>query len=175
MSFDISETLAPKSDQLDAVDLLGSPPQTFTITRVSKGSPDQPVQIHLAEFPRPWRPGKTMRRVLAACWTNDASTWVGKRVELFCDETVVFGGEVVGGVRIKRLSHIDGERAIPVILKKGRGGSYKVAPLPDAPEQPAIDIATCTDVDTLRGLWATATPEQQAQIKARVDELKEES
>lgn len=140
MTFDISDTLAPKSDQLDAVDLLGSPPRTFTITKVSKGSTEQPVQVHLAEFPRPWRPGKTMRRVLAACWSNDASTWVGKRVELFCDETVVFGGEPVGGVRVKRLSHIDQPKAIPVIIKKGRGGNYKVEPLPDVAPAPTPSV-----------------------------------
>ena len=50
MSFDISETLAPKSDQMDAVDLLGGP-QTFTVTEVTRGNAEQPVQIALAEFP----------------------------------------------------------------------------------------------------------------------------
>jgi hypothetical protein len=63
-NFDISDTLAPTSDQLDAVDLLGGP-RTFTVAKVTKGNPEQPVQIHLAEFPRVWRPGKSMRRVLA--------------------------------------------------------------------------------------------------------------
>ena len=47
---DITETLAPKSDQLDAVDLLGGP-RTFTITGVKAGNEEQPVQISLAEFP----------------------------------------------------------------------------------------------------------------------------
>ena len=69
---DISDTLAPTSDQLDAVDLLGGP-QTFTVSGVSRGSAEQPVNIDLAEFPRPWRPGKSMRRVLVACWGPDAS------------------------------------------------------------------------------------------------------
>ena len=53
---DISDTLAPNSDQLDAVDLIGGP-RTFTITKVSKGNAEQPVNVHLAEFPRVWRPG----------------------------------------------------------------------------------------------------------------------
>lgn len=175
MTFDISDTLAPKSDQLDAVDLLGSPPRVFTITNVTKGNAEQPVQIHLAEFPRPWRPGKTMRRVLAACWTNDASTWVGKRVELFCDEMVVFGGEPVGGVRFKRLSHIDGPKTVPVIVKKGRGGNYKVEPLPDLPAPaPQVDVSEATDVDALRAAWQTADPDTRKAIEARVTELTKE-
>lgn len=137
---DISETLAPNSDQLDAVDLLGSPPRIFTIESVSKGNAEQPVNVHLREFPRPWRPGKSMRRVMAACWTTDASTWPGKQVELFCDEAVMFGGEKVGGVRISRLSHIDKPRSIPLIVKRGKSTGYKVAPLPAAPNP--LDLAT---------------------------------
>ena len=66
---DISDTLAPNSNQLDNIDLRGGPPRIFTVTKVDvrKGD-DQPVSVHLAEFPRPWKPGKNMRRVLAHCW-----------------------------------------------------------------------------------------------------------
>ena len=141
---DISDTLAPKSDQLDAVDLLGSPPRIFTVERVSRGNAEQPVQVHLAEFPRVWRPGKSMRRVLAHCWGTDASQWAGRRVELFCDESVMFGGEPVGGTRISRLSHIDGPKSVPIIIKKGRSGGYKVDPLPEqqtAPEPTPDELA----------------------------------
>ena len=64
---DITDTLAPTSDQLDAVDLLGGP-RTFTIVKVSKNNAEQPINVHLDGFPRVWRPGKSMRRVLAAGW-----------------------------------------------------------------------------------------------------------
>jgi hypothetical protein len=129
---DISDTLAPKSDQLDAVDLLGGP-QTFTISDVSKGNAEQPVNVHLAEFPRVWRPGKSMRRVLASCWGTDASQWVGRRVTLYCDESVTFGSDVVGGTRISHLSHIDGRKKIPLLVKRGKSATFTVEPLPDAP------------------------------------------
>lgn len=104
---DISDSLAPNSDQLDAVDLLGGP-MTFTITKVTKGTDEQPVNVHLVEFDRPWRPGKSMRRVLAFCWGTDASKWAGRRVRLYCDHEVIFGKDKVGGTRIAALSHIDG-------------------------------------------------------------------
>src|SRR5690349_11187575 len=103
---DISDTLAPNSDQLDAVDLIGNP-RTFTITKVSKGSDKQPVDIHLAEFPCVWRPGKSKRRVLAACWGTDASEWIGRRVTLYSDETGRFGNDGVGWTRITHLSNLD--------------------------------------------------------------------
>jgi hypothetical protein len=172
---DISDTLAPNSDQLDAVDLLGGP-QTFTITDVSKGKDDQPVNVHLAEFPRVWRPGKSMRRVLASCWGTEASAWVGRRVTLYCDESVTFGNDVVGGTRISHLSHIDGVKKIPLLVKRGKSATFKVEPLPDAPAEPtAEDVAACTDLAALKGLWDRATTEERReQIRQRKADLENE-
>ena len=159
---DISDTLAPNSDQLDAVDLIGNP-RTFTIAKVSKGKDDQPVNVHLAEFPRVWRPGKSMRRVLAACWGTDASQWVGRRVTLYCDETITFGNDVVGGTRISHLSHIDKPKSVPLLVKRGKSATFTVKPL-----------AALTDADritALRAEWRNADPQRQEQIKAEVEKL----
>jgi hypothetical protein len=137
---DISDTIAPKSDQLDYVDLLAGP-RTFTITGVRRGpSPDQPVQIDLKEFDRPWRPGKTMRRVLVVAWGADASQYVGRRVRLFGDPDVMFGGIAVGGSRISHLSHIDGTLTISLMVKRGKSAPYVVHPLDEAP-QVSDDVA----------------------------------
>lgn len=169
---DISDTLAPNSDQLDAVDLLGGS-RIFTIEKVTKGNAEQPVNVHLAEFPRPWRPGKSMRRVLAACWGTDASVWVGRQVELFCDSDVSFAGKAVGGTRIKRLSHIDGTKKVPLLVTRGKSATYVVEPLTDAtPTEPsAEEVAACTDPATLRGWWKSSGAERRAQIEARVAEI----
>lgn len=138
MTMDISDTLAPDSDQLDAVDL-ATGPRIFTVKSVSKGDAEQPVQVHLVEFPRgPWRPGKNMRRVLAACWGVDASAWAGRRVELYCDPAVRFGADLVGGTRIAKLSHIDKQQKIPLLISRGKSGTYTVNPLPNAPA-PTLD------------------------------------
>lgn len=126
---DITDTLAPKSDQMDAVDLLGGP-MTFTIVEVTKGSSDeQPIQVRLAEFARPWRPSKGMRRVLAACWTPHANEWTGRRLTLFCDPTVRFGGAEVGGIRISHMSDLPGPKKVPLLITKGKSAMYTVQPL----------------------------------------------
>ena len=161
---DISDTLAPNSDQLDACDLIGHP-RTFTITEVSKGNAEQPVQIKLAEFPRVWRPGKSMRRVLAACWGTDASAWVGRRVTLYCDETVRFGNDVVGGTRIAALSHIDKPKSVPLLISRGKSATFKVQPLPNEP-------TTEERIASLGAEWKTADPERRAAIEAEVKALK---
>ena len=174
---DISDTIAPNSDQLDAVDLL-SGPRTFTIERVSKGSAEQPVNIHLAEFPRVWRPGKSMRRVLVAIWGPDASAYVGRRLTLFCDETVVFGGVAVGGVRISAMSEIDKRRKVPLIVSRGKSAIWTVDPLPDAPpaaaEPTSESVAATTDREVLKAMWHASGDERRAEIEARVAALAKE-
>ena len=159
---DISDTLAPNSDQLDAIDLLGGP-QTFTVTKVSKGKDDQPVNVHLAEFPRVWRPGKSMRRVLAACWGTDASVYVGRRVTLYCDESVRFGNDVVGGTRISHLSHLDKPKSIPLLVSRGKSATFRV--------QPLADLTPAEQIASLRAEWTKADPERRKVIEAEVAAL----
>lgn len=164
---DISDSLAPNSDQLDAVDLIGGP-RTFTISDVTKGNAEQPVNVHLAEFPRVWRPGKSMRRVLAAIYGTDASKWVGHRVTLYCDETVRFGSDVVGGTRISHLTGIDRPRSVPLIVKRGKSATFTVQPLKETRAKPADSPDR---VSALRVEWMTATDERKAEIEAEVAEL----
>lgn len=173
---DISDTLAPTSDQLDAVDLL-SGPRTFTIERASKGNAEQPVQIHLAEFPRPWRPGKSMRRVLVAAWGPDASTYTGRRVTLYCDPEVKFGGDKVGGIRISHMSDLTGGEplSVPLLVSRGKSAMFTVEPIAGQPAASSAaptgeQIAKATDRDVLKAWWRSH-PELRQQIEARVAEL----
>lgn len=176
--FDISDTLAPKSEQLDAVELLGGP-RTFTVERVSAGNAEQPINVHLAEFPRPWRPGVSMRRVLAYCWGNDASAWVGRRVTLFNDETVRFGSDVTGGTRVSHLSHIDGPQSIPLLVKRGKSAAYLVEPITEDAAPTAAEwkakIAASDSIVELRGWWQIATPANRKLIEQRVKAIEAEA
>ena len=175
---DISETLIPNSDQLDAADLAASGPRIFTIERVVvKSGAEQPVDVHLKEFPRPWRPGRNMRRVLAHVLGKDSSKWVGHKIELYYDGEVIFGKEKVGGSRISRMTGIDAPIKAPIIVGRGKRGTWPVQPLPDAPTpttpKPLTDaeIACATDVDQL-GKWWREHPDQRAAIEGRVAEIK---
>jgi hypothetical protein len=162
----MTESLAPKSDQLDAIDLV-SGPRTFTIENVSKHNAEQPFNFHLAGFPRVWRPGKSMRRVIAAAWGTKASAYIGQSVTLYCDPSVQFGNEAVGGTRISHMTGIDKPLKVPLLVKKGRSAVFTVQPL--AAPAPARDFLAEAalaegDVDSLRALYtaaqqAGATPE----------------
>lgn len=162
---DMTESLAPKSDQLDAVDLVGGP-RTFTIENVSKHNAEQPFNFHLAEFPRVWRPGKSMRRIIAAAWGTKTSAYIGQRVTLYCDNSVEFGGAAVGGSRISHMSGIGNKPLkVPLLIKKGRSAIFTLQPLPDAPKpataprpeswEELADLAV-GDVPTLQNLYVEA-------------------
>ena len=127
----LTESITPKSDQLDAVELL-SGPRTFTIERVSTHTAEQPFNFHLADFPRVWRPGKSMRRVIVAAWGPLADAYTGQRVTLYCDKSVMFGNDTTGGTRISHMSGIDEPLKVPLIIKRGKSGLFIVQPLAEA-------------------------------------------
>lgn len=170
---DITETLAPKSNQLDGIDLATSGPRIFTVASVDvKIGAEQPIAVHFEEFDRPWKPGVTMRRVLAKCWGKKSKAWTGNRVELYYEPEVTYGKEKPGGVRIRRISGIERRTDVPVLLSQGRPSTVSVDPLPDA--APAhtgptdADIEVATDVAVLRSWWAAASRQQRKAIEARV-------
>jgi len=157
---DMSESIAPKSDQLDAIELVAGP-RTFTIEKVSKNNAEQPWNFHLAEFPRPWRPGKSMLRVMAAAWGLDGNKYIGHRVTLYCDPTVQFGNDTVGGTRISHMTGIDKPLKVPLLVKRGKSAVFTVQPLKEAPPAPTRDwLAEASqaggDVDLLRALYGAA-------------------
>lgn len=104
---DISSTIIAKSDQLNADDLIGGS-ITVTITNVSlTESADQPLVINYdGDNGRPYKPCKSMRRVLAAAWGNDGSKFIGRQLTLFRDPRVRWAGQEVGGVRISHMSDL---------------------------------------------------------------------
>lgn len=156
--FDISTTTAPRSDQQNFDDYVAGP-RIVTITEVKRGTEEQPVEVHLAEFPgRPFKPAKSMRRVLVQAWGPDASQYAGRRMELVGDPTVKFGGAVVGGVRIARLSHIEKPMTMALTVSKGKRAPYVIKPLPDAPQTPdyLADAKAAQTLDEWRQVWQRA-------------------
>lgn len=164
---DISDTLQAKSDQLNSDDLIGGP-RLFTVEKVSAGSAEQPVNVNLVENPgHPYRPSKSMRRVLVAIWGKEASAWSGRQFVLYRDPQVRFGGEVVGGIKVSHASHIDGPQSIPLTVKRGQKARHTVDPLPDAPP-PKPNAALIAE---LRAEWSNADDERQKAIEAEVAAL----
>ena len=131
-------TAEPRSDQWNADDFIGGP-RTFTIAGVKVGTAEQKYDIKLVEGGgRAWRPPLTMLRLLIAAWGDDATTWTGRRVTLYRDESVRFGADAVGGIRLSHMSNLPNNKAFTVKLTstRGRRAAHTVQPLPDAPSTP---------------------------------------
>lgn len=179
---DITAALAPKSDQLDAVELVA--PRTFTIgegSRLGQREGFDVVEIVLVDFPRVWRPSKGMLDVIVAIWGTDAREWAGHQVTVYNDPEVTFGRDKVGGVRIKAMSGIDKTTTVQI---RGRGQGarripWRVEPIAaqSRPQQEAQQpspeqIDACADRDQLLTWWQSATDELKPLIQARGEALK---
>lgn len=128
---DLRPAIAPKSDQLNADDLIAGP-ITITITKVSVIKGEQPITINYeGDSGKPWKPCKSMARVLVLMWGADGKAYTGRRVSLYRDPAVRFGPDTVGGIRISHMSHIDGERTVALTTTRGRRSPYTVKPLRD--------------------------------------------
>lgn len=126
---DLTATIKPKSDQLNADDLIAGP-RTITVTGVKLVAEDQPVAISFhGDDGKPYKPCKSMRRVLVKAWGSDGSRYVGRSMTLYLDESVRFGGAAVGGIRIAELSDIGGPVVMALTATRGTKKAFTVKPM----------------------------------------------
>lgn len=119
---DVTMAMQAKSDQLNAVDIMGVEP-VITIRDVHVRSGEQPVSIFFhGDNNRPWKPSKGMVRILAAGWGTESQNWIGKSVQIYMEPSVRYAGQEVGGIRIRAMSDIDkrGIKATLTISKQKR-------------------------------------------------------
>lgn len=126
---DISDTTQAKSLQLVADDLLGNP-RTIKITKVSRVEESKSLIINYeGENGKPFLPSKTVRRIMQHIWTKNAATWVGKEMTLFRDPDVIWAGQIVGGVRVSHMSHMDKPVTISLTMNSKSKKPFTIKPL----------------------------------------------
>ena len=158
---DITESLAANSNQQNADEYL-SGPKTVTVSEVKKGTAEQPVEVHLVEFPgKPFKPAKSVRRVLAKAWGTDASQWAGRRLTIYCDPDVKYAGKAVGGLRVSHVSHIDKPVTVALTVTRGKREPFTVQPLVEAAYTPSQDFIALMQAATTgpekNEIWQQAT------------------
>lgn len=169
MTYDIADlrpTIVPKSDQLNAEQLLGGP-MTITVTDVrTSASEEQPVVVHYqGENGRPYKPCKTMRKVLIFAWGEDGRRWVGRSMTLYNDASVRFGGQDVGGIRISHLTDIDREIKVSLTATKGKKALHSILPLEVQPQEPQMTA------EDLLALLREAALQGEAHLRGVYEEL----
>ena len=126
---DISQTVVPKSDQMNADDLIGGS-ITVKVSKVTVNASDQPVSVHYEGGDgRPFKPCKSMRRVLILAWGSDGDNYVGRSMTLFNDPKVKWAGSEIGGIRISHMSHIESKLRMMLTETRGKKAPFTVEPL----------------------------------------------
>jgi hypothetical protein len=185
------DTITPKSDQLNADDLVGGRTLTIRVTKVDIGMAEQPVSVHFeGDNGKPYKPGKSMRRIMVHIWGEDANLYAGRQMTLYRDDGVKFGADPVGGIRISHMSHLDRVTTVALTETKAKRKPFTVRPLVTQQEKaPTVTladwiattlpgfIAECQSAGDLNKLTASrvytaalgkATDEQKAEMQALI-------
>lgn len=181
---DLSTTIIPKSDQMNADDLI-SGPITITITKVSAdpSSGEQPILISFeGDNGKPYKPCKSMRRVMVAVWGKDGAQYPGRSMTLYRDPDVTWGGLKVGGIRISHMTDIDKPITMALTATKQSRKPFTVQPLsmvksgPDPIDEYAKELGAnlkSMDAKTISEWWSeTETRRTELGIPAdRLDKM----
>ena len=82
-----------------------------TVQKVGKANvaregdePEYKWLVRFDEFPKPMVLNSTnIKRLAKACASEDTDEWIGKKAVLYVDPDIEFGGNVVGGLRIRSM------------------------------------------------------------------------
>lgn len=180
MSNDMRGVITPKSDQLNADDLIAGD-MTITITGVDiKGGQEQPVSIHFeGDNGKPYKACKSMCRVMVSAWGADSKNYVGRSMTLYRDPKVKWGGMEVGGIRISHMSDLDGDLTMALTVTRANKKPYTVKPLANsAPEAPAApyseQIKAAKTLDELGAVWKSIPKDDKELYLAAKDARKAE-
>lgn len=128
---DMTESIIPRSDQVNADDLIAGP-ITYTIRDVIVGKAEHPFDFLLVETDRAYRPSKTMRRVIVGAWGSKTPDYAGRRLTLYREPSIMFGGQKVGGIRISHMSDISAPVVVMAQTTRGKRETFTVQPLATA-------------------------------------------
>lgn len=191
----IREFVTIKSDRLNYENfIMGA--KEFTIAKLAKKT-DQGKARLLIYFEgyesTPYWPSLGMIKCLSSPdgWGEvPFSDWIGRRMTLFGEPTVVYAGKEIGGIQISHISHIKAEYSTKITLRRGMRIDFTIEPLTTtaktapAAAYPADQFAA--QLEKMRGSIAsgkstadkivaycltigTLTAEQEAAIRAPIE------
>jgi len=161
---DMGSVIVPKSDQLNADDLIAGP-ITIKITGVTiRPGQEQPISISFeGDNGKPYKACKSMCRVMVTAWGADSKKYAGRSMTLYRDTSVKWGGMEVGGIRISHMSDIDSAITMALTVTRANKKPFTVRPLVAAKATKPATQAPDATVERI-------TDEQIATIEARCTE-----
>jgi hypothetical protein len=166
---DLRSTIVPRSDQTNADDLVTGP-KTIRVTDVTIGSSaEQPVSVHYEGGDgRPFKPCKTMRRVLICGWGPDGNDWIGRSMTLYHDAKVRFGGDEVGGIRISHMTDIDRDIEVRLTATRGKKALHVIKRLDSPLAGMLTDIENSPNAAALKDNFGASYKHMKGNEPARV-------
>lgn len=169
-NIDITQAIRPKSDQLNADDLLTGP-RTIRIRDVKSTGGEQPVSVYFDnDDGKPWKPAKSALRVLAAIWGPNAAKWIGLNCTLYNDESVTWAGVAVGGVRVSHMEGLSQPRTLQLTKTRGKKAPVTIQPLQVEKESASdkikarlFEVAETGEM-TVDDAWAKLKPAQRESL-----------
>ena len=186
---DMNAVIIPKSDQLNADDLIAGP-ITIKIASVTiRPGTEQPISIHYeGDKGKPYKACKSMCRVMVTAWGADSKLYTGRSMTLYRDASVKWGGMEVGGIRISHMSDIDSAITMALTMTKASRKPFTVRPLavtsaevvsasePAPEEQPDANIIfaleSCLTTQELSDVWLTIPKGKRKLYEAAKDTRK---
>lgn len=134
----LQQALAPKSDQLNADDLIAAN-KIIVISgvNINLGSEQKIIINYYGDNGKPWKPSKGMGRVLTELLGGDPDKWVGETVELFRNKEIRFGKEKCGGIQIAGMSAVRNVTTLLITTAKGKKSSITINPIAALGNAPA--------------------------------------
>lgn len=157
MPNDMSQVIIPKSDQLNSDDLISGPITVKITGVVIKSGGEQPIAVSYdGDGGKPYKPCKSMCRVMVTAWGADSKQYTGRSMTLYRDPTVKWAGMDVGGIRISHMTDIEAPLTMALTATRGSRKPFTVKPLEAAPPPVADD--------------PPITSEQESRVTALLDE-----
>lgn len=140
---DMASTIIPKSDQLNADDLITGP-MTIKITGVTiRSGTEQPISISFeGDNSKPYKACKSMCRVMVTAWGADSKKYVGRSMTLYRDKAVKWGGMEVGGIRISHMSDIPESMTMALTVTRANKKPFTVKPIVSGERKAAQEPAS---------------------------------
>lgn len=180
---DMTDIIAPRSDQINFDDFPPGVSRTVKITsvKIDLAAKDQKCSVSFeGDGGKVYRPGKSMARVMVHIWGRDSAAYPGHSMTLYGDPEVMFGGVKMGGIRISHMTGITKPVTIALTATRANRKPFTVKPLvtvaePELDREKLLndsDVAAHLGLEAYKGFFGALGKAERAFLLPRHEDLK---
>ena len=121
----------------------------------------------------PFKPCKTVRRILIKGWGDNGHEWVGKSLKLYNDPSVKWAGVAIGGIRVSHMSHITQPFEVTLNASAKHKMKHSIQPLQiECHKEIIAQYMALGTKEKEAAMWANLSPPQQHAIQNSINGVK---